>query len=110
MTSRSTKILEFNQSHKYDKAPFVLYANFKFLIRKIDGCQDNPGKLPTMKLGENILSAFSISGMSSFKSVENNHDVYLGKNCIEKVFESLREHAINIINFEKKKMKLLTNE
>ena len=46
----------------------------------------------------------------SFKSMENNHDVYRGKDCMKMFSESLRQHAMKIINFKKKKMKLLTKE
>ena len=46
--------------------------------------------------------------ISSFKSIENKHDVYRGKDCMKNFCESLREHALKIINF--KKMKLLTKE
>ena len=42
--------------------------------------------------------------------MENKHDVYRGKECTEKFYESLREHANKVINFEKEKMKLLTKE
>ena len=45
--------------------------------------------------------------MSSFRIIENKHDVYRGKYCMKKFCESLREHAMMIINFNKKKMKLL---
>ena len=41
---------------------------------------------------------------------ENNHDAYRGKNCMIKFYESLREHAIKIINFKKRKMKSLAKE
>ena len=41
--------------------------------------------------------------MSSFRSIENEHDVYRGKDWIKKFCESLREHAMKIINFKKKK-------
>ena len=51
-----------------------------------------------------------MSTLSSFKSVENKHDVYRCKDCIKKVFESFREHTVKIINFKTKKMKLLTNQ
>ena len=51
-----------------------------------------------------------MSTISSFKSIENKHDVYKGKYCIKKFCESLREHSIRIINFKKKTMKLLTKE
>ena len=52
----------------------------------------------------------SIFTISSFKSIENTHDVCTSKDCIKKFWESLREHAKKIINFKKKKIKLLTNE
>ena len=51
-----------------------------------------------------------MSTISSFKSIENKHDVCRSKNCMKRFCESLREHAMKIINFKKKKMKLLTKE
>ena len=50
-----------------------------------------------------------MSVISSFKDIENKHDVYRGKDCMGKVCECLTEHAIEITNFKKKKIKLLTN-
>ena len=50
-----------------------------------------------------------MSTISPFRSTENKHDVYRGKICMKKFHKSLREHAIEIIHFKKKKMKLLTN-
>ena len=50
-----------------------------------------------------------MSKISSFKSMENKHDVCRGYNCIKKFSEVLREYAMKIINFKKKKMKLLKN-
>ena len=46
----------------------------------------------------------------SFKSIENKHDLYRGNNCMKEFCESLREQAMKIINFKRKKMKLLTKE
>ena len=48
--------------------------------------------------------------ISSFRSRENKHDVSRGKDCTKKFCESLREHAMKVIHFKKKKMKLLTKE
>ena len=42
--------------------------------------------------------------------MEIRHDVYRGKDCMKKFCESLREHAMKIINFKKKKMKFLNLE
>ena len=44
-----------------------------------------------------------MSAISSFKNKENKDDVYRGKDCTKKSCESLREHAMKIINFKKKK-------
>ena len=51
-----------------------------------------------------------MSTISSFKSIENKNDVYRGKDTMKKFCESLRENAMEIINFKKKKTKLLTKE
>ena len=44
-----------------------------------------------------------MSVISSFKIIESKHDVYRGKDCMKKFCEPLREHAIKIIYFKKKK-------
>ena len=44
MPTEDTKILEFNQYQKSDKAPFIIYADLECLIKKIDGCKNNPEK------------------------------------------------------------------
>ena len=50
-----------------------------------------------------------MSTISSFRSIETKQDVYKGVKIIWKKFsESLREHAMKIINFNKKEMKFLT--
>ena len=46
----------------------------------------------------------------SFTGIEDKHDVYRNKDCMEKFWESLREHTVEIINLKRKKMKSLTNE
>ena len=35
----------------------------------------------------------------SFKNIENNYGVYRGKDIVKKFSESLRKHAVEIINF-----------
>ena len=53
-----------------------------------------------------------MSTISSFRSIKSKHDVYRVKDCsLRKSFgEFLKVHAMKIINFEKKKNKLLTKE
>ena len=76
MPSEDTKILEFNQYQKSDKAPFIIYADLECIIEKTDGYKNNPENSFTTKVSEHILSGFSMSKISSFRSTENKHNVY----------------------------------
>ena len=80
------------------------------MIEKIDGCKNNPENSSTSKVSEHIPLGFSMSTISSFRSIENQHDMYRGKDCIKNFWEFLREQVMKIINFKKKKIKLLTKE
>ena len=51
-----------------------------------------------------------MSTICAFDHIENKHTLYCGKDCMKKFCSSLREHAVNILNFEKKKMLPLTKE
>ena len=78
MPSEETKILEFSQHQKSNKAPFIIYADLECIIEKTDGCKNNPENSSTTKVSEHVPSGFSMSTIS-FRSIENNHDVYRGK-------------------------------
>ena len=103
MLSNDTKILEFNWYQKYDIAPFIIYTDLECIIEKIDGCKNHHENLSTTKGSEHIPSGFSVSTLSSFRSIENNQDVYKGKDFMKKFCELLRQHTMKIINFKKKK-------
>ena len=90
--------------------PFIIYEDLECIIEKIDGCESNLENSSATKVSEHIPSGFSMSTISSFRSIENKHDVYRGKDCMKKFCEFLRKHAMKIINFKKKNMKLLTKE
>ena len=84
MPSKDNKVLEFNQYEKSDKAPFVIYADLECLIEKIDGCKNNPENSSTTKVSKHILPGFPVSTISSFRTIEYKHDVYRGKDYMNK--------------------------
>ena len=55
------------------------------------------------KVKKHIPTDFPMSKILSFKNIENNHDVYRDKDCMKQFCESLREYAMKITNFKKKK-------
>ena len=91
MPSEDIKISEFNQYQKSDKSPFLKIFDF---WQRIGGCKNNPEERSATKVGKHISSGFSMSTILSFKGIENNHDVYRGKDC--KFFKCLKKHAMKI--------------
>ena len=108
MPFQRTKILEFNKYLKSDNMPYIVYAHPESLIKRIAGCNNNPEKSHTTKIGEHILCGYVM--LWAFDGIENKHGQYRGEGCTKKIFESLREFIMKIINFEKKKMIPLTKE
>ena len=91
MPSEDTKMLEFSQNKKSDNEPFIIYADLECLKEKIDGCKNNPENSSTTKVSEHIPLSFLMPTTSSFKNIENIHDVYKGKNCTKNLCEYLRD-------------------
>ena len=58
--SKDSKIWEFNQYQKPDKAPFIIYADLQFFDLE-DGYKNNPEKSFTTKVGKRIPCCYSIS-------------------------------------------------
>ena len=49
MPSEIDYILEFNQHMKSNKLPYIIYVDIESLIKKIDGCANNPENSSTTK-------------------------------------------------------------
>ena len=66
------------------------------MIEKIDGLKNNPERSSTTKVSEDIFSVFSVSTISSFKDIENKHDVNRGKDCTKKFCEKIMIKIMNL--------------
>ena len=60
------------------------------------------------QFGEHIRCEYSMSTIWTLDNIENKYSLYRGEDCVKTFCSSLKEHATNIINFEKKKMLPLT--
>ena len=58
MPSEDTKVLEFHQYQKSDKAPFIFYAYLKCIMVKINGCKNKQEISSTTKVSKHIPSGF----------------------------------------------------
>ena len=73
----------------------------------MNGCANNPKISSTTKIGEHIYCAHSISTIGTFDNIENEHNLYRGKDCIKKFCTFLREHST--INKKRVKITLKCN-
>ena len=90
MPSEATKIQEFNQYQKLDKATFIIYTDLECILKRIGGCKNNPENSSTTIVSKHIPSAFLMFTISSFRNIENKHDLYRGKDCMKKFHEFLK--------------------
>ena len=102
MPSEKYNILEFNQHMKSKEMKFIIYADLKYLITKIDWCANNPKISSTKEIGEYIPSGYSMLTIWTFDHIKNKHTLYRGKDCMKKFCESLKKHTKNIILKRKK--------
>ena len=73
-------------------------------------CHNNPKKSSTSKINKHTRSGYSLFTHCSVDTTKNKLDYYRGKNCMKNFCLDLREHAIKIINYEKKEMISSTKE
>ena len=103
MPEENNKILKYNHGEKSMKVPFVIYVDLECLLEKISTCHNNTEKSSTTKINKHTLSGYSLFAHCLFDTIKNKFDYYGGKNCMKIFCLDLREHAIKIINYKKKK-------
>ena len=110
MSDEDNKILKHVSSEKSLKVPFVIYADFECLLKKINTCQNNPDKSYTEKKATHRPSGYSLTTCCSFDKSLNQQKYYREEDCMKIFCKDLKDQAMKIINSEKKEMIPLTNE
>ena len=100
MFSKDTEILEFNQYQKSWKPLFFIYTDLKYLLEKIEGCDNNHENSSTRKARNIFRKVFQCLQYSNLEKTKHKHDVYKVKDCLKKFCESLREHRILILKIK----------
>ena len=73
-------------------------------------CINNPNESSTTEINKHTPSGYSIFTSFSFYESKNKINYYRGDDCMKKFCKDLREHAMKIINYEKKRMVPLTTK
>ena len=109
-TKWDSKILKYNHGEKSMKVPFIIYADLESLLEAMITCYNNPEKSWTTKINKHTSSSYSMLTHCSLDTTKNELDYYRGKNCMKNFCLDLREHATEILSYEKKEMIPLTKE
>ena len=110
MPTKNNNIIKYNHGEKSMKLPFVIYADLECLLEKMSTCINNPNESFTTKINKHVSSGYSIFTHCSFNESKNKINYYRKDDCMKKFSKDLREHVTKIINYEKKKMLILTTE
>ena len=63
--------------------PYMIYADIKSLIKKIDGCSNNPENSSTTKIREHNPRGYLMSTIRAFDNIENKRTLYRGEDCMK---------------------------
>ena len=110
MPTKDNNIIRYNHREKSIKMLFTIYADLECLLEKMHTCENDPNKSSTTKINKHIPSGYSIFTHCSFDESKNKLNYYRGDDCMETFCKDLREHSTKIINYEKKKIILLTTK
>ena len=110
MPKEYNKILKYNHGEKSLKAQFMIYADLECLLEKMHLCQNNIEKSYTEEKAKHTPSGYSLFTNCSFDATKIKLGCYKCEDCMEMFCKDLRDHAMKIINYEKKEMILLTDE
>ena len=99
------KKIKYLPGDKSLKAPFIAYVDLECIIKKC-----NIVKLILKILSKHKPSGYAWCSICSFDDTKNKRYFYRGKDCTEKLCKHLQEFGKEIINFEKKGRKPLTNK
>ena len=109
MPDENNKILKYNPGEKLLKVPFIIYSNLECLLKKIEACQNYLEKSYTEKKAKHRPSGYSLVTCCSFDKSKTKCNYYRGKECMEKFCNDLKDQAMKIMNYKKKKKRNNTN-
>ena len=105
MSDEDNNTLKYVPGRKSLKVPFIIYADTECLLQKTKSCRNIPEKLYSEKKAVHRPSGYSLLTCCSFDKSNNEQKYYRGKDYMKIFCEDLKDQAMKIINYEKKKKK-----
>ena len=97
------KLIKYNHGEKSLKDLFVIYLDLEYLLLEMLSCQNDPKNSYTERKAKHEPSGWAMFTKCSFDATKNKLDYYRGIDCIKVLCKKLKDHALKIINYEKKR-------
>ena len=114
MPDKDNNILKFNNFHKQQPVPFVIYADFEAITEKIQGCQPNNDKSYTEAYQKHIDCGSAYKVVCCYdKKYSKDICIYRGENAVYKFMEKMLEeveYCKNVVKNEFNKPLKMTND
>ena len=111
MPKFAKRIIKYAHGEKSLRTPFAIYLDSECLLKEREQSRENNlEKSYTDKKAAHEPSGWAMFAKCSFDKAKHKLDYYRGRTCIERLRKKLKEHAMQIINYEKKEMITLTGE
>ena len=107
MPTKDNNILKFNNFHKQQQTPFVIYADFEAITEKIQGCQPDSNKSYTEAYQIHTDCGYGYKVVCCYDDKYTKPiQLYRGENAVYKFMESMLEE----VKYCKKTMKTFFNK
>ena len=104
MPEQGKNILKYSPRDKSLKAPFIIYADLECLLKKKKPRQNNIENPYKQRKANHKPSGYSLSLICSVDETKNRHSFYIGRDCIKRFCNDLKELAAEIINYKEDEM------
>ena len=94
MPDMENNILKFNNFHKQQPVPFVIYADFEAITEKISGCQPNNNKSYTEAYQKHTDCGYGYKVVSCYDDKYSKPiTIYRGEKAVYKFMEAMLEEV-----------------
>ena len=101
MPAKDKNILKYNQGEKSLKVSNIFYLDLESLLIKTQSSQSNREESYTERKAIQEAHGYSLDLLRSYD--KNTNSFYRGTDCTKKLCKDLKDKAMEVINFEKKK-------
>ena len=104
------EVLEFKEYAKIHRHPFVIYADFECLTRKLPGCENNPDCSGTQKYQQMEPFSFAYQRVSTDPRYQKEMVTYRGPRAVQKFLDCMLEEEDELMQLLHKNEPLEMNE